>query len=545
MSFYYYLSPVMVLLVTVVAMLLQRFIHDRGGRLRHFDGVSDLMAHIHAPGSADSALRWLSRGFMSFCFYLVGLGVGIEGAAIEVSQAVAIKTRGRANQHSEQRRRSDAAAALTAGIGAAFGAPFAAVILAMELGLGGPILPAVLAALVGFFGVKVLTGGQGTLSLPVISVAQGFFENMTPAGLQIVALGLVALLGGVVSALFLFLNRVLERHLRAVFQSRSSLWMRNLTAGMVLFFLAIIFSAGHLHPATFLENLLWGRYPLTTALQSFFCLFLGLLLLTRGFGTTGVFAPLFVLGGALGTLVQTAFFQGGSDFAVLATLVGGAALWGGVLGVPLAAGVLVMEMSGNWVGGGLALVSALVARLVAQFLRVEPLVEMELKARNIALIDGRSSEVLSGILVRDAMVTDFETVLETEPIGELYGRMLRARYPFLPVVNSKGNYLGLLSVDLVVDAWRDYEKIIEGGSQQLSRLVEAKDLLYRIRKKWPTVRAKDNLTATQGVFSYTPCIGVCEDDDRVVGLLFSYNVRLVYDREMARRALVDRGRRRA
>src|SRR5262249_8746548 len=128
-------APVFILGITALAMIAQRFLIDRRPGHRGYDGVADLFIHIHSPANPDSASRWGIRGVIPFLLTLFGGTVGPEGPAVEFAQGAAIATRSRSSRWFEQRRRTDAAMALAAGVSAAFGAPFAAVLLPIELGI--------------------------------------------------------------------------------------------------------------------------------------------------------------------------------------------------------------------------------------------------------------------------------------------------------------------------------------------------------------------------------------------------------------------------
>ena len=56
--------------------------------------------------------------------------------------------------------------------------------------------------------------------------------------------------------------------------------------------------------------------------------------------------------------------------------------------------------------------------------------------------------------------------------------------------------------------------------------------------KFPTVKLSDRLSAISGKFDESPCVAVVTDEGKVAGLLFVHHVRLAYDRELARRALL-------
>ena len=140
-------SPMMVPGVAALAMVLQRFVLDRRSGGRGYDGRGGSV-HPHpfafepgyapALGSAGpqlAAARDLRRR---------GRPRGRSGRG---RAGVALAIRPRSARWFEQRRRTDTATALAAGVSAAFGAPFAGFLLPIELGLGGRAISAVVASL--------------------------------------------------------------------------------------------------------------------------------------------------------------------------------------------------------------------------------------------------------------------------------------------------------------------------------------------------------------------------------------------------------------
>jgi CBS domain-containing protein len=87
----------------------------------------------------------------------------------------------------------------------------------------------------------------------------------------------------------------------------------------------------------------------------------------------------------------------------------------------------------------------------------------------------------------------------------------------------------------VQEGWRLQDPLT--SNSPLANLLEAKDLLYRSGFKVPTVKATDKLSSTTKLFEEVPCVPVLGEEGRVIGLLFAHNVRLAYDREVARRTL--------
>lgn len=212
---------------------------------------------------------------------------------------------------------------------------------------------------------------------------------------------------------------------------------------------------------------------------------------------------------------------------------------GAVLGTPIAAGVLVYELTQNVQ----IMIPALVAASLAkELVRLAPgkwsmgLVDMSLEIRGLPLNGGRSVRVLEGIRVKDAMVTDHETVFAHEPVSELRPKLLQSRYPYLAVVDLQGLYQGMLTFDMVRDAWDKNQTVITSRSS-LSQLLEVKDLLYRSGFIPPTIVEQQKLSEVTQLLDKHPCISVVDSEGRVSGLLLVQNVRQAYDREVIRTSL--------
>ncbi|OFZ23326.1 MAG: hypothetical protein A2X94_03760 [Bdellovibrionales bacterium GWB1_55_8] len=539
-------APVLILGVTAVAMLLQRFVLDRKPGPRAFNGLADFFAHIHGMGSADPAIRWFIRGCNSLLLSFFGGSIGPEGAASEIAQATGIESRDRTSRFSEQRRRVDAASALAGGIAAAFGAPFAAVLVPIELGLGGPAVRPVAAALAAFLVSSWIGTPSGPNGFPGL---RAVLENAQLGWLAWIGILAIALMFSPLGLLFIRLTSAIRRLLEDLFQRQ--IWMRILVTGGLVTLLAMIFPAAHGQPWKILEQVLWGTFS-GSSLALLLLVQVGILaLVLAGFGSVGVFWPVFSIGATFGIAMDHWVFQGLPGFTALGGIAGAGAAWGAILGAPLAAGVLAFELTHSWTAMLVALAAALVARATFRFIGAAGMISSDLEARGMRLIDGRSFDVLDAIPIREAMVVDFETVHEHEPVSELHARLLKSRYPFIPVVSLQGIFRGVLTVDMIQEAWHTQQKTpgevfaparhVEGhdlSHDMMMRLIEAKDLLYRAGLKFPTVRLDDKLSSISGKFDESPCVAVVTDDEQVVGLLFVHQVRLAYDRELARRALL-------
>jgi chloride channel protein, CIC family len=527
-------SPLLIVGVALVAIILQQFLHRRKDGANFYCGFSDMLIHIHSPATPDSPIRWMVHGVISLLFSLFGGVVGAEGPAAELAHAAAMSFQARSARWFEQRRRSDAATAISASVAAVFHAPFAAILLPLELGMGGRTLSSLLSALVAYLSVEFLSRKLGLEHFDTTGTLEGFhFSGWMSWVLPVVLGGVV----GIVSIVFIKLTRYSED----VFHSWPR-WIRPLIAGAVIAFVAYFYKPAHAPSWMLLEDVFWSKHSLMESGMILLALTLSVVMVVSGFGTLGILTPLFAIGGIIGFGFNQWIWTAMPGFSVVSGFAGVAALWGGVIGAPITAGVLIFEVTQNQQILIPCLVAGFLSREVCRLFRVDPIFQSELTGRGMKLIEGRSAAVLKTLFVKNAMVTDQELVHEHEPVLGVYERLLKSPYAFLPVVNSQGKYLGLLTADVILEAWQETSKTESTGhakttEEVVSSLVVAKDLLYRSGFKVPSIQAQDNLTASAGIFHDFPCVPAVDEDQQVIGLLFVYSVRLAYDREMAKRSL--------
>jgi CIC family chloride channel protein len=525
-------SPVFILGIGVIAVFFQRFVLNRDAEDRNYNGLSDLLIHIHSPSVSAVGLRWFVRGFVSFLLGLFGGAAGLEGAAIEWTQAVGARIRSGPTRWFEQRRRTDAAVSISAGISAAFGAPFSAVVLPMELGVGGRTLFTVSSALFAWIGMRVL---KDLFSLPSFDFQGSAYSFHLMDWRQFFGVILIGILCGAVGVLTIRFIRYSQESLLSLFQTQA--WIRVLAGAVLLCLVFYVQKSSHQLSSVLLEQIFRSQPSANEVAFLFITGVVSLSLLLAGFGTLGIFWPLFLLGGSLGYCIHFWILKNWVDMDSAAVLIGASSFWAALLGAPVAGALLVLELTQNFQIFLPCLVAGLIAQKIRNGLKVQSLLDEDLKARGLSLVSGKSVSVLDSIQVRDAMITDYEIVHEQEPVSEIQAKFLKSSYPFLPVVNSQGELRGLLTVDMLKEGWNTHEGVT-GSPVRLDKLLEAKDLLYRNNFRTQTVKVSEHLSKVTSRFNQTPCIPVVSEDGRLIGLLFVYNVRLAYEREVAKRSFL-------
>ena len=489
-------------------------------------GTSEILAHVHLPPEKTFSEHSFWRGMESALLSVFGGRVGVEGVATSLAYAFALKTRRNSAQWFEQQRRTDAACALAAGIACIFGSPFAAILLPLELNLGGRTLSVAFtaAAAVATTQLFVTLGVTDALTPTTlflefgISVEQSFrllFFTLS-----------IGLLFGFVATYFL----VVAHNGRVGWDYfRHKLWFLPASLGcLILFALIMSYPEGFGLPNSILEGLLNLKDPPVEMGLTGLTQIMAALVGVNFFGTVGVFTPIFISGAGFAAALGTIFFGTYS----LPALLGGSALLSGIFNIPLTAAFLSYELSGNWTVLMPCFLAAFVAKEVVVRFRGKGLVDEELQFLGVELLSGRQRSILKTLKISSAMVTDFDVVSHNESLTELQQRMQKSKYPFLPVISQNSKYMGIITADAVEYALSDL------NSSPLS--LDAKDLLFRSGSRPKTVHIEDYLDIASEWFEETPLVPVLADGEKIVGLLFVHNVRIAYDKEVANRFLQKR-----
>ncbi|MBI4925401.1 MAG: chloride channel protein, partial [Bdellovibrio sp.] len=273
-------SPYLILAGGVLVFLIYHVFLNKKQRLLDYRGLSDLLIHIHSPTAPEQPRHWLVRSACSLLFTLIGGPVGGEGAAIEASQGFAALQRPRSSRWFEQMRRTDSASALTAGLSASFGAPFAAVLVPIELGLGGRTLSVAISGLSAFVSVRIL---DRTFLLERFHFGLELFSFDIYRLQQWMWLLSLAILCGVLSAGIIHLIRYFQINFSHLF--KFNILFRILLGVSALFLLACIHAPSHLPPGILLENILLSKSFLPETALCFITLLASLALFLSCFGT--------------------------------------------------------------------------------------------------------------------------------------------------------------------------------------------------------------------------------------------------------------------
>ena len=338
--------------------------HDQGSGIPQIKGeLRGIMWH-----------RWLSELPFKFVSAILSIGAGLslgrEGPSVQMGGYIG-KAMSRIGHRSPAELRYLMISGAAAGLSAAFNAPLAGVLFALEE-LHKQFSPLMLlcamaASAMGDFVSSHFFGMRPSFSFPeIIPLSLSRFP-------WLILLGLLAAAGGDLFKKSLYFSQSLYSKLHVPMIVRPVVPL--LVSVPLGFFLAETIGGGH----ELVEHLAVARYSLML-LAGLFFVKLAFSGLSYGAGTAGgIFLPLLVCGALLGTAFGTVLFSLGlvAEIEIVNFLIlGMAAFFTAVVRAPVTGTVLILEMSGNLSHLGGLVIVCLIAQLACDLVRSRPVYDV-------------------------------------------------------------------------------------------------------------------------------------------------------------------------
>lgn len=450
----YLFMPGVGILLTVI--FVKRFLRKTLGR-----GTANILHGIAKKNSRLPAHQMYSHLVTSALTVGFGGSAGLESPIVTTGSAIG-SNYGNTYHLTYKDRTLLLACGAAAGIGAAFNAPIAGLLFALEVLLAdvavSAFIPIMIAAATGTLVSKIILSNNVILSL---GRAQSFDYSHV---LWFVLLGIAC---GFVSVYY---SRVFS-HLEARVIKIKSPWRRVALGGFVLAILVWIFPSlygegyssiealASLNPAQLMKNSLlesWSDNHL------FLLLFIGAIVLIKVFATAvtlgsggngGNFAPSLFVGSFLGYFFSQALnYSGITSLSVASfTIVGMAGILTGIFHAPLTGIFLIAEITGGYeLMIPLMIVSALSYSVVKYFEPYSMDTKRMAKQGHIFTQD-KDRNVLSKIKVRKILERDFHPLRAEMSLGDLVEVIANSHRSIFPVLNKDQEIVGIIQLDEIRD----------------------------------------------------------------------------------------------
>jgi chloride channel protein, CIC family len=397
-----------------------------------------------------------------------GGSIGREGGITQLSATLASKWGQLAKWH-PYRLRLLVGCGAASGISAAYNAPISGAVFAALIVLGNFSMnlfaPLVFASVVAtmvsrtFFGIK-----------PWYTVPPFEFTRVSQLP-WFVCLGLLT--GGAGAAFLKLLNRSEELFK----QLRVPIYVRLALGGLVVGVIAVQFPQVWGNGYIVTNRILMGLYPQQIVGLTFLVgLVLAKLLATLatvGSGAVGgVFTPTLFFGAGVGAIFGLALRQLhlAEELPIAAfAVVGMGSMLSATLHSPLLAMIMVFEISLDYSLMPPLMLACVVSMLVAGKLHPESIYTEPLRRKGLLVPqDATTSEAATERTVSEFMRAPVPPIRETCPLGEIANRFLTSANNFLPVVDAKGQLVGIVAL-------QDLKEFLGSGDQVLG--VIAYDLM--------------------------------------------------------------------
>ncbi len=405
-------------------------------------GVPEVLTAIATRGGRIRPVVVLAKALGSAITIGSGGSVGREGPIVQIGAALG-STLGQAFKMNERRVITLVAAGAASGIAATFNAPIAGVMFAVEVLLGEIAIqsfPTIVVAAVSASVVsRALLGDQPAFSVPPYELASPWELPMY------LGLGVFCALAAILFVKVLYLFEDIFDDWK--FPPYLKPAVGGLGLGVLGYFLPQVFGTGF----DAISQTLAGNLGLTLLIILIFGKILATSL-TLGSGSSGgVFAPaLFVgavLGGAYGQIMHSIFPQVTALSGAYA-MVGMAAVFAGAARAPITAILILFEMTQDYHIILPLMFATVVSTVLAQHFEKESIYTLKLKQRGLDVRARRDANLMSAILVNDAMtpLEELTTVRETTTLAKLTAMFQESGHHGFIVLNDAGELFGVVTL---------------------------------------------------------------------------------------------------
>jgi chloride channel protein, CIC family len=519
---------------------------------RSADGFTYFISDLHFQDGRRKLRFSTLHGVATFLLLMGQAVVGVEGVCMELLSALG-SSLAQLTRLSTNKVRTLAACGATAAVAAVLGQPTAAFLFVVELlygwgsfsfSMGTYAVTAFVAASVsqsltssaGLFGS--LFGTDGGLSLAMRT--EGFSLSFETAVFCVVVLSVCAAL---LASFSIWVHRKTDAELHDLFAGRRG---GDVSAPAFLLRLgmwaALTAVALYLYPqalgsgVNLLHDSLSQGFVLNAALVALLLRILLSALAYSVIGSMGLILPTLVTGGLLGaclTLLPQHIFHLGTGTVALLSM---GAYFSAAFGTPVAATALVFGMaSGMMSNSALFLFTALMTNFGAHYLcgllQMDRLASMGLYRHGVRFRSGMCFNTLSGIQVRDAMISYVSPIPGQASIGEAYKKLMESKFSMLPVVDGEGRMSGMVALSdfYGLDAWK---RLAEGS--QVHNLVGVSEMVKPARV---SLSPDMNLETALKNMSDEEFVPVVEEGSRYLGLLVKSDLVNMYNKEVVKKTL--------
>ena len=526
----YFLGAAAVVVLPAIGMFVQAMMIKISPLIATKKGVSEVIKSVALRGGY-IPLRTTIFHFLAPVICIGSGGtVGPEGPAAQLGGGVSSKLCQIAGL-SDNRRRVFTASGSGAAIAAIFNTPLGGVFFALEVILlndfNAPTLSALILASVTASAIsRIFLGNESVFAFGTPEI--GGYD-------YIYLYAILGLLAGLISITFIRYSSSTGRLFRKKILNKGvPQWLIMVTIGLIVglsgFYFKDIFGIGY----TGINNILAGNLIWKSVLILFLLKFILVPLILNSGGFGGVFAPSLFMGACLGflfTSLANYLFNLNLDPTTY-ILVGMGAMLGGINSIPITAILIIFEMTQEYSFILPLMLAVIVSTTISRLVLKGSVHVKHLEEQGYQISEGRESNILKSILVKDIKLSQIELVPEQTKLPVLIEKMIQSPSNSFYTVNDSNMITGTITETELRPIMIEYENV--------------KDFLVASDVAKPQVifvKKNDDLDSVLRLFSKLNAdnLPVIEDDNsqKILGAINRQEILSIYNRESLKVNLAD------
>ncbi|MFQ5748665.1 MAG: chloride channel protein, partial [Planctomycetota bacterium] len=439
-------------------------------------GVPEVMEAIALRNGRIRPRVVLGRAVASSICIGSGGSVGREGPIAQIGAAIG-STFGQILKVRPRRMRTMVGCGAAAGIAAAFNAPVAGALFAVEIILGDfgvhQFSPIVISSVMATVVSRHFLGNLPAFSIPAYSLHHPY---------ELGAYAILGLLAGITALLFIRTIDVSEDFFDSL---RFSAPLKGMLGGMCVGGIGLLLP-GAMGVGYEQINVVLTQNPTALFLAALLVAKLVAVGITIGSGGSGgIFVPSLFLGAMVGGeigLLMNHIFPGAVGSPGAYALVGMGAVVSSATHAPITAILILFELTNDYHIILPLMISCTLGTLVASRLLPQSIYTIKLARRGIRIHQGQDVNVLRKVRVKEVMDSDVPVISPRTPLLQILNQAVKETVQIFYVAEQDGRLLGILTMNELQPLLRD--------ADMLQTLVTAEDLASG---NFPKVAPEDTL----------------------------------------------------
>ncbi|MFQ5353999.1 MAG: chloride channel protein, partial [Thermodesulfobacteriota bacterium] len=246
-------------------------------------------------------------------------------------------------------------------------------------------------------------------------------------------------------------------------------------------------------------------------------------------GSGGVFAPSLVLGslvgGAFGMIISFIFPELGIEPGAYA-LVGMAAFFAGSAHAPMAAFLIMFELTGDYLIILPLMLAVTITTALSEKLHRESIYTLKLIRRGIDIKKERVRDIMESIKVGEILGKAGASVLPSSSIDEIITLVEKENRASVTVVDEEGGYHGIITLDLIIPLLRE--------SESLRHVIVAGDIAENVPCIEESASLKDAMKSlVESGMDIIPVVKNVDEGTRLAGTISKHDLLSAYRREVS------------